>query len=78
MVRLRATGMARAFHLRIARLTGNSETVRHLDRIRFIRWNDRTHRVNTTKGEHLRIMQALTQRDGDRAAAERRLSWKPM
>lgn len=62
-----------AFHLGIARLAGNSEMVRHLDRIneriRFIRWIDMTQRVVTTKGEHLRIMQALTERDGDRAAA---------
>lgn len=62
-----------AFHLGIARLTGNSEMVRHLDRIneriRFIRWIDMVHRVDITKGEHLRIMQALSDRDGDRAAA---------
>lgn len=62
-----------AFHLGIAKLTGNSEMVRHLDRIneriRFIRWIDMGHRVGTTKGEHLDIMTALQDRDSDRAAA---------
>ncbi|WP_101067693.1 GntR family transcriptional regulator [Roseovarius salinarum] len=62
-----------AFHLGIARLAGNSEMVRHLDRIneriRFIRWVDMGHRVGTTKGEHLEIMEALEARDEDRAVA---------
>ncbi|MDF0599682.1 GntR family transcriptional regulator [Psychromarinibacter sp. C21-152] len=62
-----------AFHLGIARLVGNSEVVRHLDRIneriRFIRWVDMGRRVRTTKGEHLKIMEALEARDSERAAA---------
>ena len=74
MVRLRATGMVRAFYFGIAQLIGTSETIRHLDhineRIRFIRWIDMADRVDTTKGEHLRIMQALTERGGAAAVME--------
>lgn len=62
-----------AFHLGIARMTGNREIVRQLvsvnERIRFIRWIDMSARVLHTKGEHKKIMQALEARDADAAEA---------
>lgn len=68
-----ATDRDEAFHVGIARLSGNAEFVAHLDRIneriRFIRWVDMAARVRTTKGEHLAIMEAIEARDADRAAA---------
>ncbi len=62
-----------AFHVEIARIAGNQELVHQLcqinDRIRFIRWIDMTARVATTKGEHVRILEALEARDAETAAA---------
>lgn len=62
-----------AFHIEIAGIAGNDELVRQLsqinDRIRFIRWVDMASRVGTTKGEHVRILEALEARDADTAAA---------
>ena len=62
-----------AFHIGIARMTGNGEIVRQLasvnERIRFIRWIDMRLRVQHTKGEHRQIMQALERRDADAAEA---------
>jgi len=60
-----------AFHLGIARLTGNAELVAHLqtinDRIRFIRWVNMAARVAESKREHLAVLEALMRRDADRA-----------
>lgn len=62
-----------AFHLGLARLSGNDEMADTLgrinERIRFVRWVDMARRVGTTKGEHMAIMTALEARDADRAAA---------
>ncbi|MEZ5792904.1 MAG: GntR family transcriptional regulator [Nitratireductor sp.] len=62
-----------AFHLGIARLSGNGELVRELEnineRIRYIRWIDMASRVATTKGEHRKIMDAIEKRDGELAAS---------
>ncbi len=61
-----------AFHVGIARLSGNEELVRQLtllnERIRFIRWVDMAQRVTRTKGEHRLLMEAIELRDGERAA----------
>ncbi len=61
-----------AFHIAIAELSGNHELALHLrqinQRIRFIRWLDMSSRVKETKGEHRAIMEALLDRDADRAA----------
>lgn len=61
-----------AFHIGIAKLTGNASLVGQLTRIneqiRFIRWVDMSARVKTTKGEHLKIMDALMKRDATKAA----------
>lgn len=62
-----------AFHLGIARLSGNMELLQTLtrinERIRYIRWcslnPDRVHR---SKDEHKQVMQALLERDADKAA----------
>lgn len=66
------TAADEAFHIGIARLSGNPELVRELaainERIRYIRWVDMASRVGTTKGEHRAIMTALEARDA--AAAE--------
>jgi len=62
-----------AFHVGIAKLSGNEELVRQLmqinERIRFIRWVDMAVRVRETKGEHKQIMAALEARDADKAAS---------
>ncbi|WP_454673070.1 GntR family transcriptional regulator [Achromobacter pestifer] len=59
-----------AFHVRLARLSRNEEFVRALEsvnaRIHFVRWIDMQQgRRSHTQGEHLRIVQALEQRDVD-------------
>lgn len=60
-----------AFHTGIAALTGNTALLADLTsvnaRIRFIRWIDMARRTPTTKGEHLKIMEALEARDATRA-----------
>lgn len=60
-----------AFHLSIARLSGNDELVRILEsiqeRIRFVRWIDMENRRQTTFGEHLAIVDAIHERDAARA-----------
>lgn len=65
------------FHLRIADMAGNRELRRMLEslneRIRFIRWLDMAQvGRDSTQQEHLAILQALRQRDGE--AGERQLS----
>ncbi|WP_171207848.1 MULTISPECIES: GntR family transcriptional regulator [unclassified Ruegeria] len=62
-----------AFHLGIAQLTGNAELVETLDRIneriRYIRWVSMSmDRLQRSKSEHKRVMQALIARDADSAA----------
>ncbi|TYC48297.1 GntR family transcriptional regulator [Rhodobacterales bacterium] len=61
-----------AFHVSIARLSGNSELVTQLERInertRFIRWVAMAEAVVRTKGEHQVIMNALEARDAVKAA----------
>jgi DNA-binding GntR family transcriptional regulator len=68
-----ATAADEAFHIAIARLSGNEEIVRQLEhlneRIRYIRWVDMDSAVARTKGEHKLIMEALAARDSDRAIA---------
>lgn len=60
-----------AFHLGIARLSGNAELVVQLqtinERIRFIRWVNMAARVAASKREHLAVLEALMRRDADRA-----------
>jgi DNA-binding GntR family transcriptional regulator len=56
------------FHMSLAGLTGNQEFVRNLEsvnaRIHFVRWIDmRQGRRTHTQAEHLRIVQALRERD---------------
>ncbi|MNV65563.1 transcriptional regulator NanR [compost metagenome] len=63
-----------AFHLHLARLSRNEEFVRALEsvnaRIHFVRWIDMQQgRRSHTQGEHLRIVQALEQRDLDALSA---------
>jgi DNA-binding GntR family transcriptional regulator len=59
------------FHLGIARLSDNDELVRILDnihaRIRFVRWIDMEYRRQITFGEHLAIVDAIAERDADKA-----------
>lgn len=66
-----------AFHIAIARLSGNAELVRQLtginERIRYIRWIDMRARVRDTKDEHRQIMAAIESRDTGRAVAAMRL-----
>lgn len=66
-----ATAADEAFHVAIARLSGNREIVRQLthvnERIRFIRWVDMASSVVRTKSEHRLIMEALERRDADAA-----------
>ncbi|MGF0540194.1 GntR family transcriptional regulator [Agrobacterium sp. ES01] len=66
-----ASAADEAFHLAIARLSGNRELHRQLaqinERIRFIRWVDMAAAVTRTKGEHGRIMDAIQRRDMDAA-----------
>ncbi|WP_037316327.1 GntR family transcriptional regulator [Ruegeria halocynthiae] len=62
-----------AFHLEIARLSGNSELLQTLrrinERIRYIRWISLSlDRVQRSKEEHKRVMQALLNRHADEAA----------
>lgn len=61
-----------AFHVGIARLSGNGELAHQLERIneriRFIRWIDMSAHVVKTKNEHKQIMDAIEQREADRAA----------
>jgi DNA-binding GntR family transcriptional regulator len=67
------TALDEAFHLGIARLGGNEEIVRQLERlnerIRFIRWIDMSSNTGRTKGEHRAIMAAIEARDVDGAVA---------
>ncbi|MTI00873.1 GntR family transcriptional regulator [Roseibium sp. RKSG952] len=63
-----------AFHLGIAKLSGNAElleTLRRInERIRYIRWISMSlDRVQRSKEEHKRVMQALLDRDANVAAA---------
>ena len=58
------------FHIRLARMTGNSEYARALEnvnsRIHYVRWIDmRNGRRKYTQGEHLRIVEALRRRDAE-------------
>ncbi|MEM7462271.1 MAG: GntR family transcriptional regulator [Pseudomonadota bacterium] len=66
------TAFDEAFHMEIARLSGNKELERQLsqinERIRFVRWVDMSARVKATKNEHKQIMSAIEDRDSDRAA----------
>ncbi|WP_299669333.1 GntR family transcriptional regulator [uncultured Ruegeria sp.] len=62
-----------AFHLGIAKLSGNMELLQTLtrinERIRYIRWISMSlDRVQRSKDEHKRVMQALMDRDPDEAA----------
>ncbi len=62
-----------AFHLGIARLSGNAELLQMLtrinERIRYIRWISMSlDRLQRSKGEHKQVMQALLARDADEAA----------
>ncbi|NOD86629.1 GntR family transcriptional regulator [Ruegeria sp. HKCCD6119] len=62
-----------AFHLGIARLSGNMELLQTLtrinERIRYIRWISMSmDRVQKSKDEHKHVMQALLDRDADEAA----------
>lgn len=62
-----------AFHLAIARLSGNAELLQTLtrinERIRYIRWvSMNLDRVHRSKDEHKQVMQALLDRDQDTAA----------
>jgi len=60
-----------AFHLGIARLTGNGALVAQLqminDRIRFIRWVNIAARITESKKEHKAVLEALCNRNADRA-----------
>ena len=60
-----------AFHLALARLSGNHELLRQLiainERIRFIRWIDMGSRATRTKGEHAAIMDTVEARDAPKA-----------
>lgn len=66
-----ATERDEAFHIAIARATGNAALVADLerinDRIRFIRWINMAARITASKAEHLAIANALLARDADRA-----------
>lgn len=66
-----ATDRDEAFHLGIARLSGNGELVRQLasinERIRFVRWVRMAGRDAATRAEHKKILSALLDRDADRA-----------
>ncbi len=61
-----------AFHLDIARLSGNESLVGQLDRlneqIRLVRWVDMAQRVHETKSEHAQMIEALVWRNGPGAA----------
>ncbi|MGV6804697.1 MAG: GntR family transcriptional regulator [Ruegeria sp.] len=64
-----------AFHLGIAKLSGNMELLQTLtrinDRIRYIRWVSMSlDRVQRSKDEHKRVMQALIDRNADQAARD--------
>ena len=63
-----------AFHIEIARLSGNAELLRTLkginDRIRFIRWVRIGQRIKASKGEHRAILAALQARDPDQAVRD--------
>lgn len=64
----RLLALDEAFHVELARLSGNEEFVRSLEgvnaRIHFVRWIDmRDGRRAHTQAEHLRIVEALRQRD---------------
>ena len=66
-----ATERDEAFHIHIARLSGNAELARQLqtinDRTRFIRWVNMAARIKASKQEHRDILRAMMQRDADRA-----------
>ena len=62
-----------AFHLGIARLSGNAELMQTLnrinERIRYIRWISMSlGRVQRSKDEHKQVMQALMSRNADEAS----------
>ncbi len=62
------------FHIRIAKMSGNTQLVRILDninsRIHFIRWVDMKKRFETTySGEHPAIANAIAERNADAAVA---------
>jgi len=62
-----------AFHAGIAALSGNTELVTQLsrinERIRYIRWVSMSlGKLRKSKDEHKQVMEALMQRDADRAA----------
>lgn len=68
-----AVGRDEAFHLEIARLSGNAELLHTLtrinERIRYIRWISMSlERVQRSKEEHKRVMRALIDRDADEAS----------
>jgi len=69
----KVTDQDEAFHIGIARLSGNEELVHQLtrinERIRFIRWIDMAAHVSKTRNEHKQIMLAVEERNADRAAA---------
>ncbi|MDU8942498.1 GntR family transcriptional regulator [Ovoidimarina sediminis] len=62
-----------AFHMGIARLTGNAALEARLngvnEQIRVVRWVDMTKRIRDTKTEHAGMIDALLARDGVGAAA---------
>ncbi len=61
-----------AFHMSVARLSGNGAMVQALERvndqIRFIRWVGMAARVTETKAEHRKMAEALVARRADKAA----------
>ncbi len=67
-----ATASDEAFHLAIARLSGNDELVLQLarlnERIRFIRWLDVAKYLTQTRTEHGLMIEALEARDAEEAA----------
>ncbi len=67
------TARDEAFHLTIARLSGNDELEHQIrllnERIRFIRWVDMGNRMRETKGEHREMIAALMARNADLAAS---------
>lgn len=67
------TARDEAFHLTIARLSGNDELVHQIrllnERIRFIRWVDMGNRMQETKGQHREMIAALMARNAELAAA---------
>ncbi len=64
------------FHMRVIRLSENAELERLLSnlnaRSRYVRWIDMETRRSITPGDHMRIVEALELRDGDKAATRMR------